>query len=218
MSELTGIITAAKAEVRNSSLDAFCKAASTGDLIRETAALDQFRRTSNNLYERVRALFFLYAIHRFHLPFQAGIRAEARIPFQGYDHLLKRRFEEAIEIFLAAQSADGPMRLYRARWQRCITGWPFRPWPGKCDAACGAVRGNQWMFRTGHAADYPLIRRNFCGRSDGMYPDPAGNHAGTDGPDAFRMERHFLSGDGFSGRRAGAERIHRFEHTGRRFA
>ena len=34
--------------------------------------LDAFRRTSDNLYERVRALFFLYAIHRFHLPRQAG--------------------------------------------------------------------------------------------------------------------------------------------------
>ena len=30
--------------------------------------LEQLRHSSENLYERVRALFFLYAIHRFHLP------------------------------------------------------------------------------------------------------------------------------------------------------
>ena len=38
------------------------------------AELDAFRRRSDNLYERVRALFFLYAIHRFHLPLKPGIR------------------------------------------------------------------------------------------------------------------------------------------------
>jgi hypothetical protein len=34
----------------------------------ECEDLDGFRRRSENLYERVRALFFLYSIHRFHLP------------------------------------------------------------------------------------------------------------------------------------------------------
>ena len=35
--------------------------------------LDVLRRQSDNLYERVRALFFLYAIHRFHLPNKPGV-------------------------------------------------------------------------------------------------------------------------------------------------
>ncbi len=46
-------------------------------------ALDRFRRASDNLYERVRALFFLYAIHRFHLPLRAAAgsaRADSRSP------------------------------------------------------------------------------------------------------------------------------------------
>ena len=38
------------------------------ELLAECEALDRFRRSSDNLYERVRALFFLYAIHRFHIP------------------------------------------------------------------------------------------------------------------------------------------------------
>ena len=108
MSQLTGIITAGDPAVRNRSLDAFCRSAALPDLLLECQALDQFRRASDNLYERVRALFFLYAIHRFHLPFKPGVRGHALIPFPGYDHLLKRRFDEAIEIFLAAQSQTGP--------------------------------------------------------------------------------------------------------------
>ena len=88
--------------------DAVCRAATLDDLMRECTALDRFRRSSDNLYERVRALFFLYAIHRFHISPRPGDGSRALIPFAGYTHLLKRRFEEALDIFLAAQAASGP--------------------------------------------------------------------------------------------------------------
>ena len=83
MSELVRIITAADPEVRNRSLDAFCRGATQAQLLAECAALDAFRRASDNLYERVRALFFLYAIHRFHLPQHARLAAEALDPVRG---------------------------------------------------------------------------------------------------------------------------------------
>src|ERR1035441_1934206 len=108
VSRLTGVIAASDLETRNQSLDALCHGAGLEELLEECEALDRFRRSSDNLYQRVRALFFLYAIHRFHIPLrpQAGMRAP--IPFPGYVNLLKRRFEEAIDIFLAAQTANGP--------------------------------------------------------------------------------------------------------------
>src|ERR1041385_4088949 len=65
MSQLISIITAASPEIRNRSLDAFCRTAAVAALIAEADALDRFRRESANLYERVRAQFFLYSIHRF---------------------------------------------------------------------------------------------------------------------------------------------------------
>ena len=108
MSKLTGVITASDLETRNRSLDALCQGATLEELIEECAALDGFRRSSDNLYERVRALFFLYAIHRFHIPLRPEAGMRAPIPFAGYTNLLKRRFEEAIDIFLAAQTANGP--------------------------------------------------------------------------------------------------------------
>src|SRR6266498_247501 len=107
MTELVGIVTAAEPEVRNRSLDACCRGASLPQLLAECEALDRFRRRSDNLYERVRALFFLYAIHRFHVPFR-GAAAQAAIPFAGFQHLLGRRFEEALAAFGTAQAADGP--------------------------------------------------------------------------------------------------------------
>jgi hypothetical protein len=105
---LTEVITARDADTRNRSLDALCRNATLDDLMREGEALDHFRRSSDNLYERVRALFFLYAIHRFHIPTRPGAGTRALIPFSGYTNLLKRRFEEAIDIFLSAQAALGP--------------------------------------------------------------------------------------------------------------
>ena len=67
-SQLVDIITAAEPAERNRSVDAVCRAAGVDDLLAEAAALEAFRHESTNLYERVRALFFLYAIHRFHMP------------------------------------------------------------------------------------------------------------------------------------------------------
>ena len=66
--KLRDIITATDRETRDTSLEAICEALSFDELIAECKSLDLFRRESENLYERVRALFFLYAIYRFYLP------------------------------------------------------------------------------------------------------------------------------------------------------
>ena len=68
MSQLIEIITSDDPAVRNRSLDSFARDASSDTLLEECSALDRFRIENKNLYFRVRALFFLYAIHRFHLP------------------------------------------------------------------------------------------------------------------------------------------------------
>ena len=102
-SPLIEIITSADPKIRNQSLDAICAKASAEELLTAGAELDAFRRRSDNLYERVRALFFLYAIHRFHLPGKLTDGADGMIPFKGFEHLLQRRFEEALEQFLQIQ-------------------------------------------------------------------------------------------------------------------
>jgi hypothetical protein len=108
MSDLVTIITSRDAAVRNRSLDGFCRHASAAALVDAAAQLDAFRRASENLYERVRAIFFLSAIYRYHLPPKLPVEARSAVPYDGYLHLLSRRFEEAVESFLAVQSRDGP--------------------------------------------------------------------------------------------------------------
>ena len=159
MSSLEAIITAADPGLRNRALDAVCAQASLAELQAEAAALDRFRRASDNLYERVRALFFLYAIHRFHIPRRPEAAAHAFIPFAGYTHLLKRRFEEAIETFLAAQAASGPSAAISSALAAGYRALGFQTLADQVRRSVRSVRGNQWMFRTGHPADYPLRLR-----------------------------------------------------------
>ena len=150
MSALTGIITAQDQGLRNQALDALCRSASLDQLLAECNALEDFRHSSTNLYEQVRALFFLYAIHRFHIPRKAGLRPRGHISFEGYDDLLHRRFEEAIQRFLTMQRTIGPHDGNSSALAAAYRGLGFQTLANQVRASVRSVRGNQWMFRAGH--------------------------------------------------------------------
>lgn len=171
MSALISIITAEDQETRNQSLDAFCRAASLEQLLDECRCLEDFRHSSRNLYEQVRALFFLYAIHRFHMPGKEGMASRGLIPFEGYDDLLHRRFEEAIQRFLLMQSEFGPREGISSALAAAYRNLGFQTLANQVRASVRSVRGNQWMFRTGHPSDHPLrIVPRLLQRTDGRRP------------------------------------------------
>jgi hypothetical protein len=171
--QLTEIIVSADPAVRNRSVDAFARSASLATLHAECAALDAFRRQSDNLYERVRALFFLYAIHRFHMPQKSGMNRRGFIPFDGYTFLLNRRFEEAIDVFLKAEAAQGPSEAISSALAEAYHSLGFQTLADQVRRSVRSVRGNQWMFRIGHPADQPLrVRPELLERSgaSGLFP------------------------------------------------
>ncbi len=176
-SKLINIITAADPTLRNESLEAVCKHASVAELLHECEQLDQFRRHSANLYERVRALFFLYAIHRFHLPLAYATAQAAQppastcVPYVGYQHLLNRRFDEAIDVFLAAQNHGGNNPAISSALASAYHRLAFRTLADQVRHSVRTVRGNQWMFRMGHPADQPLrIRGELRTTTDAIAP------------------------------------------------
>ncbi len=173
MSNLVKIIISADTEIRNTSLEAICRELSFKELIEETEALEKFRSRSENLYERVRALFFLYAIHRFHLPLKKEMRTRGLIPFEGYTNLLNRRFEEAIEIFLEAQRKEGLSEGISSALAEAYHQLGFQTLANQVRRSVRSVRGNQWMFRIGHPEDHPLrIRPELYGafKRNGIFP------------------------------------------------
>ena len=88
MSELIEVILSREDQVRNRSLDSICNGASIEQLLSHAGKLDEFRRHQANLYHRVRALFFLSAIYRYHLPLRLRADQSGLIPFAGYERLL----------------------------------------------------------------------------------------------------------------------------------
>ena len=171
MSELIQIITADSPEIRDRSLDGFCRTASVPTLLTEAAALDRFRRESRNLYQRVRAQFFLYAIHRFHLPFREGVPDGSPVPFAALEQILERRFNEAIEILLAQLPAQRLTAATSSALAAAYHGLAFQTLAAQVRRSVRAVRGNQWMSRTGHPADYPLqVRSELASPVNGIFP------------------------------------------------
>ena len=172
MSTLVRIITAADNDTRNRSLERFAHSASVETLLQECTALDRMRRENDNLYERVRALLFLHAIHRFHLPGKPDFGATGVIPFGGYEELLNRRFEEAIETFLRRQSQAGPSEALSSGLAAAYRQLGFQTLADQVRRSVRSLSGNQWMFRIGHPSDHPLrvlpaLRRHF---SNGLFP------------------------------------------------
>lgn len=172
MSRLTAIVTSSEPAVRDQSLDEFCRGASLEELLAECEALDELRRSSENLYERVRALFFLYSIHRFHIPEKPGAALRASIPFGGFAHLLKRRFEESLDEFLEAQGAGGASAPVSSALASAYRGLGFQTLADQVRRSVRSVRGNRWMFRTGHPSEYPLrLRPELLERAGGgLFP------------------------------------------------
>ena len=173
MSRLTDIIVSNDPAIRNTPLDAIANRLSVSEMVHECEALDAFRRTNDNLYGRVRAEFFLYALHRFHLGRKAGSSSDSLIPFPGYVALLRRRFDEAIDIFLDAQTATGPNEAISSALAATYRALGFQTLADQVRRSVRSVRGNQWMFRTGHPDDYPLrIRPELLHRSTADSPFP----------------------------------------------
>jgi hypothetical protein len=173
-SRLINIITSTEPTVRDASLDAFCRSASVAQLLEECGELDRFRHASDNLYHRVRAMFFLQAIYRFHLPakLETAVDGGGQIPFEGYTHLLSRRFEEAVDTFLTVQRKLGPSDAICSALASAYKELAFATLASQVRKSVRSAAGNQWMFRVGHPADQPLrIRPELLHRSaNGAFP------------------------------------------------
>lgn len=173
MSKLIEIIISSDPEIRNQSLGSAISGKTTAELLQECGQLEKFRSNSNNLYHKVRALFFLYAIHRFHILTASKIGSTAITPFKAYEHIINRRFEEAIKILLDVQNEKGINEGLSSSLADAYHKLAFQTLADQVKRSVRTTPGNNWMFRIGHPGDHPLKFRKELLRKDensGLFP------------------------------------------------
>lgn len=168
---LTEIITASDAAVRDRSLASICGGASRDELVEHCRELDAFRRSSPNLYHRVRAMLFLAALHEDYLPPLLPRTCGQTIPVEGQRLLLSRRFDEAIDAFRRSANRGGPGEAVCSALAEAYRELAFQTLADQVQSSVRSVRGNQWMFRMAHPADHPLrLRPELPISSSGRFP------------------------------------------------
>ena len=169
---LVETITSQDSAVRDRSLNALLESMTLPEMLDECAQLEQWRRSTDNLYERVRACLFLFAVCRFHLEQADGVSRLGTIPFDGYIDLLDRRFERAISRFRRSLAEQGPSGAIFSALARAYHQLGFQTLADQVRRSVRSVRGNQWMFRVGHRADHPVrLRQELLEHKHGfLYP------------------------------------------------
>ncbi len=86
--------------VRHRSIDSLLHDKDRGQILKLAGELEAFRTSSDNLYHKVRASLFLFAIYRFHLMRDRKTPGQGKIPSDGVKAAFARDFEKSIAVYL----------------------------------------------------------------------------------------------------------------------
>ena len=166
-------ITSQETNIRNKSFQELCAGLTPPQILSYLQELEQFRKETSNLYEKVRASIFLYAGFRFRLLDSSTINAPGKIPIEGYENLLNRNFEKAISLFHSSITDNMPLENLFSCLAECYHQNTFQLLADQVRKSVRSSGGNQWMFRVGHPDEHPLkIHPHLLRRSAGktLYP------------------------------------------------
>lgn len=170
---LISTITSSDPRIRDRSVHELIAGRSTDEILVACEELERFRQRSENLYERVRASMFLHAIHRYALQDAEDFPSGGSIPFDGFEDLLGRRFEQAISRFRATLKSEGPNGAILGALAAAYEQITFQTLADQVRRSVRSCRGNRWMFRIGQADEHPmrihpsLLER---GSREGLFP------------------------------------------------
>ena len=154
--DLVSIITSPDPKLRNQSLADACRELSQDDLLAQAQRLETFRHREDSLYLKVRALFFLQSIHRYHLPSRDGFKDQAKLSHKAHEFMLERRFEEAIQALLSEMESVGANDSISSSLAHAYHALAFQTLADQVRQTVRLTAGNRWIFRMGHSLDHPL--------------------------------------------------------------
>jgi UDP-N-acetylglucosamine pyrophosphorylase len=149
-------ITAAEPSKRNRSFFEISRNLPATELLKSLRELDNFRKTTPNLYDKVRAILFLYAGFRFFLMEHKDTASTGKISYAGFEDLLSRRFEHAISTFLNEIDKNGANASLFSALADSYHHLSFQILADQVRKSVRSSKGNQWMFRVGHSEEHPI--------------------------------------------------------------
>ena len=166
-------ITSTDPALRDRSFFELSQTLSSRRLLSDLRELDDFRKATPNLSDKVRAILFLYAGFRFALQEAPETPITGHIPYHGFEDLLARRFEQAITTFLHELDRHGPSAALFSALADSYHQLSFQTLADQVRRSVRSSKGNQWMFRVGHQDEHPIrIHPRLLQRPDGslFYP------------------------------------------------
>ncbi|GAB3267291.1 UTP--glucose-1-phosphate uridylyltransferase [Larkinella harenae] len=141
---------------RNRSFYEISQRLSKKELLTALRELDEFRKTTPNLYDKVRAILFLYAGFRFFLMETPETPSTGKIPYAGFEDLLARRFEQSIATIWQELDKQGPNAALFSALAESYHHLSFQILADQVRKSVRSSKGNQWMFRVGHREEHPI--------------------------------------------------------------
>lgn len=174
MSEaLLQTITSKDPSTRDRSVFEWAHRRATSEILLACDALDDFRKRTTNLYERVRALLILHALYRFRVQESPDLPATGLIPYDAQLDLLERRFEPAINRLRGTALESGFNSTLASALAHAYQQLAFQTLSDQVRRSVRECAGNRWMFRVGAADEHPVrIRGELLERdaATGLFP------------------------------------------------
>jgi hypothetical protein len=149
-------ITSVDTTKRNRSFFEISKGLSSRELLKALRELDEFRKSTPNLYDKVRAILFLYAGFRFFLMESKETPAVGKISYAGFEDLLTRHFDHAITTFWQEIDKGGANAAVFSALAEAYHHLSFQILADQVRKSVRSSKGNQWMFRVGHKDEHPI--------------------------------------------------------------
>ncbi len=140
--------------LRNRSINAILQNKNRNHILQLTGELETFRRSSDNLYHKVRASLFLFAIYNFYLQFNKETVQFGKIPFEGIKAAFDRDFEKAINIYLSDGSQNSAIYSALADAYYNVS---FNYLMEQVKLSISHCRENYLLFNIKGLADYPYL-------------------------------------------------------------
>ncbi len=156
--DLIETITSEDDALRNRSIESLLQNKNKDELLKLAEELETFRRSSDNLYHKVRASLFLFVIYRFYLQSNIEIKQHGKIPFEGIRAAFDRGFEKSIDIYLKDRTQTKENNLNAALCSAIADSYyklSFKYLFDQVKLSISHCRENFHLFNIGSLDDYP---------------------------------------------------------------